>query len=188
MLPKASANPSTGEFVQLMFMECFKESAWKSTSQVALREDACKGKRFKKSKRQRSKNREKSGPKACVESPRRVLEGVWRLIGRPSERHGARRRYRNRSEAPKRRPGDAQDRRKADPKRPKGGQELPKAIHREPKKSEEEGKLLPRACRRHRKGSRNAKTAKCENMVFVEAKRLKMRSGALFSMVVRRLR
>ena len=39
------------------------------------------------------------------------------------------------------------------------------------KKSQEEGKLLPRGCRRHRKRGRNAKTAKCENMVFVEAKR-----------------
>ena len=187
MLPKASANPSTGEFVQLLFMECFKESAWKSTSRVALREDACKGKRFEKATVSVRKV-EKMSPKACAEGPRRVLDGVWRLLGRPSERHGARRRGRNRSEASKRRPGDAQDRRKADPKRPKGGQELPKATHRESKRSQEEGKWSPRGCRRHRKRGRIAKTAKCQNMVFVEAKRLKMRSGALFSMVVRRLR
>ena len=142
-------------------MECFKESAWKSTSQVALREDACKGKRFKKSKRQRSKNREKSGPKACAESPRRVLEGVWRLIGRPSERHGARRRRRNRSEAPR----DAQATPKTAEKPSQSDRKEAKSSPRPPTGNQKRAKKKENCCQEAAEGiEKGAETRKQRNV------------------------
>ena len=82
-----------------------------------------------------SKMYQKSGPGPSGQGPGAVPDGVWRLLGRPCERHAARRPIRSRSGRPRNGPAATQD-------CAKGGQERPKSRPRAAKSGKEQQKSM----------------------------------------------